>query len=383
MEYRNIGTTGMSASIVGLGTEQLDGRPYEEVEDVVHAAMERGVNIMDLFMPGEEIRRNIGRTIAGKRDRWLIQGHLCSVLCDGQYDATRDPAVCRWAFEDLLRCLGTDYIDFGMLYFMDSDEAFEQVFETELIDYVLDLKRQGILRSIGAGSHNPAVARRLVETGVVDLLMFSVNPVFDMMPSGSHIVHMMENASFSFRRAEDLEPARAELYRLCERRGVAITAMKTLGAGKLLSPVHSPFARALSVGQCIHYALTRPAVVSALIGCTGREEVLEATRYSDLSEAERDYSTVVSALPGTFEGMCMYCGHCRPCPAGIDVADTLHCLDVALLDETNVPPALAERYEALPVRASGCDACGECERRCPFGVPVVQKMRQAAQRFGS
>ncbi len=383
MEYRSIGKTGMSAGVVGLGTEHLDFRPYEAVDEVVGAAMERGINIMDLFMPGEEVRRNIGRAIAGRRDRWLIQGHFGSVMCDGQYDVTRDPAVCRWSFEDLLRCLNTDYIDFGMLFFMDSDEAFEKVFETELIGYVLDLKRKGSIRAIGASSHNPAVARRVVETGVVDLLMFSINPAFDMMPSGSDIVDMLDDAYFSSRRAENVEHSRAELYRLCERKGVAITVMKTLGAGKLLSPVHSPFARGLSVGQCIHYALTRPAVVSALIGCKNREEVLEATRYPDLSDAERDYSPVVSAIPGTFEGVCMYCSHCLPCPSGIDVAAVNRCLDIAALDESNIPADVVRQYESLSARASDCTACGSCEGRCPFAVPVVRKMRQAAQRFGS
>ena len=75
---------------------------------------------------------------------------------------------------------------------------------------------------------------------------------------------------------DGMDPDRTYLYRLCESRGIAITTMKTLGAGKLLTPEFSPFEKPLTVGQCIHYALTRPAVVSTLIGCSTREQVLEA-----------------------------------------------------------------------------------------------------------
>ena len=50
--------------------------------------------------------------------------------------------------------------------------------------------------------------------------------------------------------------------------------MKTLGAGKLLSPEHTPFQKPMTAAQCIHYALTRPAVASGMLGCKTREEVL-------------------------------------------------------------------------------------------------------------
>ncbi|CAK7069915.1 MAG: hypothetical protein DELT_01818 [Desulfovibrio sp.] len=52
MKYRPIGKTGMAASIIGLGAEHLDNKPYELVAEVVHAALEQGINMMDVFMPG-------------------------------------------------------------------------------------------------------------------------------------------------------------------------------------------------------------------------------------------------------------------------------------------------------------------------------------------
>jgi len=64
-----------------------------------------------------------------------------------------------------------------------------------------------------------------------------------------------------------IDPIRNQLYQLCEQKEVAITVMKPLGAGKLLSKEHTPFKKPLTLAQCIHYALSRPGVASVLPGC--------------------------------------------------------------------------------------------------------------------
>lgn len=379
MEYRQIGRTGLQAGVVGLGCEHLDGKPYAVVEETIHAALDNGINLMDLFMPGEEVRSNIGRALAGRRDRMMIQGHICSVDLNQQYDISRDPAVCRRYFETLLRCLRTDYIDFGMLFFVDSAADYSAAFESDILEYAQDLKRRGVIRAIGASSHNPVTARRIVESGVVDLLMFSINPAFDMMPPDSELEKMIGAPG---ELMTGMNPVRAELYRLCEQRGVGITVMKSLGAGKLISPEHTPFCKPLTIAQCIHYALTRPAVVSALVGCCSAAQVREAVGYLELSDAERDYAPIVGSRRNDFKGNCVYCNHCRPCPAGIDIAAVNKYLDIAKLEESTIPPSIAQHYRALEHTASQCIGCGSCEKRCPFGVPVIENMKLAARLFG-
>ena len=377
MIYRPIGKTGMSASIIGLGTEHLDNRPYEQCEEVIEAALEAEINIMDVFMPGTPVRDNISKALKGRRDKVLIQGHIGSVDIREQYDRTRDVPTCKKYFENLLRSFHTDYIDLGMMFFIDTEEDFKGVFETDYISYVQQLKQEGKIRAIGASSHDPATAARIVETGVVELLMFSTNPAFDMLPSDVYIPSVMgekiDGAQFS-----GIDPKRAHLYRLCESRGVGITTMKTLGAGKLVSPEFSPFTKQLTVGQCIHYALTRPAVVSTLIGCKTRDEVQTAVNYLNLSEDERDYSEAIGTYKGGFSGECAYCNHCLPCPAGIDIAATIKMLDVAKLGK-DVPAKTSAQYAASPHQASECIECGSCEDKCPFQVQVIENMRNAAR----
>ena len=379
MIYRPIGKTGMSASIIGLGGEHLDNKPYETVERVIHAALERGVNMMDVFMPGEPVRQNIGRALAGRRDKVLIQGHIGSTDINQQYDISRELKTIQKYFENLLRCLNTDYIDFGMLFFIDSEKDFTDVFEGDSLPYALELKKQGKIRALGASSHNPVIARKVVETGLIDLLMFSINPAFDMAGPDTYVLDYLEGKVDIEKK---LDPSRAALYRLCEQKGTAITVMKTLGAGKLLSPEFTPFDRSLSVTQCIHYALTRPAVVSVLIGCASVEQVSEAVHYLDAGEEEKDYSAIIERFQGNMKGSCVYCNHCLPCPSDINIADLNKYLDIALLDEKNIPPSVASHYRALQHHGSECIACGSCEERCPFAVQVIRNMRKAASLFG-
>lgn len=381
MEYRALGRTGMEAGVIGLGCEHLDGKPYEQTREVIDAALGQGVNIIDVFMPGDEVRRNIGRALGTRRRDVIIQGHIGSVDLNQQYDISRDPEICRDYFERLLRHLNTDYIDIGMLFFVDGDDHFESVFHGGIAEYAQKLKQQGTIRAIGASSHDPATALRVVETGLVDVLMFSVNPAFDLTPAGVNVLESLENG-FDPGALYGADPLRQKLYRTCESMGVAITVMKTYGAGKLLSREHTPFGSPMTPAQCIHYALSRPAVASAMIGCQTREEVLEAAGYLAATDDERDYSAALRSGMRDFRGNCVYCNHCRPCPAGIDIAAVTRYLDIAVLDEANIPPSVRQHYLSLEARASACVECGSCEERCPFGVGVMANMRRAAAIFG-
>ena len=377
MLYRPIGKTGMSASIIGLGAEHLDNRPYAQVEEVIDAALEYDVNIIDVFMPGTPVRDNISKALKGRRDKVLLQGHIGSVDIREQYDRTRDVPACRKYFENLLRSFKTDYIDLGMMFFIDNEDDFKGVFETGFITYVQQLKQDGKIRAIGASSHNPEMAARVVDTGTIELLMFSTNLAYDMLSPDINVLDYMgskiDNAQF-----RGIDPKRAHLYELCENKGVAITTMKTLGAGKLISPDFSPFTKPLTVGQCIHYALSRPAVVSTLIGCRSRSEVLDAVHYLDLTDEERDFASAIPSLKGSLSGKCMYCNHCLPCPAQIDIAAVTKLLDIAALDEHHIPEQIRAQYAACSHLASECIECGACETRCPFGVQVIENMRRAA-----
>lgn len=380
MIYREIGRTGRRAGVIGLGCEHLDRKPYEQVKETIDAALEVGINHLDVFMPGREVRENIAKALGARRADVSIQGHIGSTDIREQYDISRDLPTVKTYFEDLLR-LFDGFIEFGMMFFIDTEEAFKSVFETEFAAYASTLKARGEIGHIGFSSHNPAIAKRVIETGLPEMMMFSINLAFDLCPAERYALDELEHG-FDASAFRGLDPERAALYTLCEQKGIGITVMKTFGAGKLMSPEHSPFQPPMTSAQCIHYALTRPAVSSVMLGCKSRAEILDSVRYLDLSDEERDYTPLLGALRNDFRGRCVYCGHCQPCPSEIDIATVSKYLDIARLNEAETPPSIRSHYAQLPHHGGECVSCGNCEERCPFGVPIIENMSEAARIFG-
>ena len=266
MRYRKLGNTGLLASEIGLGAEWLERHNAEEVKAVIDCCEENGINILDCWMAEPNVRTNIGAAIKGRRDKWIIEGHIGSTWQNGQYVRTRELIKVKEAFSDLLSRLGTDYIDLGMIHYVDKEEEFEKIYAGEFMEYVRELKKDGTIRHIGLSTHNPAVAKRAALSGEIEVLLFSVNPAFDLLPDNEDITKYFEESTYAD-ASGGISPEREELYRICEQRGVAINVMKGYAGGRLFDEKRSPFGVALTPVQCLHYALTRPAVASVMAGC--------------------------------------------------------------------------------------------------------------------
>lgn len=380
MRYRELGNTGLQVSEIGLGAEWLERHTEEEVKAVIQRCESYGINILDCWMSNPEVRTKIGNAICGHREKWVIQGHFGSTWQEGQYVRTRDLPKVKEAFQDLLTRLQTDYIDLGMIHFVDSEAEFRRVMEGEFLAYVKEQKEKGVIRHTGMSTHNPHVAKLAALSGEIEMLLFSVNPAFDLLPPSEDL-----NDYFVESYGEGLagiDPLREELYKLCEQRGVGITVMKGYAGGRLFDARTSPFGVALTPVQCLHYALTRPAVASVLVGYDTPAHVDAAVAYEDATEEERDYASVLAKAPRhAYSGQCTYCGHCAPCPAGIDIAMVNKLYDLAAM-QPEVPATVRAHYQALSATAADCIACGGCETRCPFGVPVVERMEKAKALLG-
>ena len=276
--------------------------------------------------------------------------------------------------------LNTDYIDIGMIHYVDSPELWHTIESGGVLNYALELKAEGKIKHIGVSSHNPLAALEAVKSGKVEVLMFSVNPCYDLLPGTDDVEKLWAEESYK-KPLLNLDPKRAELYETCQRLGVGITVMKAFGGGDLLSE-YSPAGKALTAVQCLHYALTRPAVAAVMSGARTMEELKASLDYEKASEAEKDYAEVFASFPKiSWEGHCMYCGHCAPCPKGIDVANVTKFLNLAKA-QGEVPETVREHYAALKAHAGDCIACGACAKRCPFAVDPVANMKEAKEVFG-
>ena len=380
MNYRTLGRTGLRVSEIGMGCEGLVDKSYNQVLEFVDKMEELGINCIDLYSPNPEMRSNLGKALTGRRDKFILQSHLCSIWENGQYLRTRDIKKVKAGFEDMLRRLDTNFIDIGMIHYSDALSDWREIVDGPVMAYARELKKAGKIGCIGLSSHNPEVAQAAVDSGLIDVLMFSVNPCYDLQPAGEDVEQLWAEAAYE-KPLVNMDPQRQALYESCQRLGVGVTVMKAFGGGDLLSQ-YSPAGVALTPFQCLHYTLTRPGVACVMAGARTVEELVQSAAYEEAPDSEKDYAAAFAAMPKiSWEGHCMYCGHCAPCPRGIDVASVTKFLNLAKA-QGQVPETVREHYAVLPHHAGECVACGACEKRCPFSVSILENMRRAAEIFG-
>lgn len=380
MKYRKLGKTGIMVSEIGFGGEWLERHDEAESVELLKYAHEKGINIVDCWMPDPKSRDIIGRAMEGCRDSWYVQGHIGSTWQNGQYVRTRDMKYVRPAFEDLLRRFHSDYVDLGMIHYIDSMEDWDKAMNGDYLDYVHDLHEKGVIKHIGLSTHNPKIGKLAAETGFIEMILFSINPAFDMRPATENLDLLFEG--YDKGDYSGIDPERAEFYQLCEERGIGLTVMKGFFGGRLFQKEQSPFGVAFTPTQLIHYALTRPGVSSILCGYDLKEQVDEAVHYEEAGDDEKDYASVIASAPlHSYSGQCTYCGHCKPCPSDIDIALVNKFYDLASA-QISVPESVMEHYKALTHTASECIGCRSCESRCPFGVEIASRMEKTAQLFG-
>lgn len=381
MKYRTLGATGLKVSEIGMGCEGFAEENCAMTRKLFDAAEEFGVNYFDLYASNPAVRKAVGDAMRGRRDKFIAQSHICSNWKDGQYFRTRKVPEVKAGFEDSLKLLQTDYIDVGTIHYCDALDDWDVIANGGVLDYVNGLKKSGAIRHIGLSSHNPQVALKAVESGAIEVLMFSVNPCYDLQPASEDVEQLWAPENYEG-TLTNMDADRQNLYETCQRRGVAITVMKCFGGGDLLSAELSPAGVALTVNQCIHYALTRPAVAVVLAGAHSVEQFKESLAYEDATDAEKDFAQAFAAFPRiSWSGHCMYCNHCLPCVKKIDIAYVTKFLNLAAAQK-NIPETVREHYSALKHHAGECIQCGACETRCPFGVQIRANMRAAAQTFG-
>ena len=193
MDKRQLGDTGIEVSPLGLGTVKFgrnQGVKYPQgfelpdeafLSDLLALAKDLGINMLDTAPAYGLSEERLGRLLQGQRRDWVIVGKAGEEFTDGQSAYNFAPQHFEKSITRSLQRLQTDYIDVFMLH---SDGNDVENLSDEIIETLLDFKKRGLVRAVGASTKTVDGGLRTLEHLDVVMAMYTADyqdekPVLD------------------------------------------------------------------------------------------------------------------------------------------------------------------------------------------------------------
>jgi len=335
MEKRTLGRTGLQVTAIGFGGLPMQRCTLDEAGPVLHAALDAGINFVDTARAYTDSEEKIGRHIAARRREYYLASKSMA----------RDRAGMASDIDKSLATMKTDLIDLYQIHNIKKREDLDKVLAPGgALEALLDAQKAGKIGHIGITGHNMGFLVEALKTGLFSTVQAPFNCV--------------EN------QAEE------ELFPLARKENIGIIVMKPLGGGQIDNP-----------DLALRYILGRD-ITTAIPGMDEvrhvEENLAALKNYRPLTAAEQaELDRLVKEIGAKF---CRRCGYCLPCTAGIDIPTTF----IFHLQYTRygMKTAIPGRYAGLPAKASECTQCGVCEQRCPYDIPIRERMKQVAADLG-
>lgn len=349
MQKRCLGKTGLDVSIIGFGGIKLPGVDEDMTTEVLNKALDMGINFFDTARGYGDSEIKIGKAISHRRKEYFI--------CTKSHVKTAEQM--KKEIEQSLTNLKTDYIDVYLLHSLRLPEQYETVMSSNgALSALKEAKSQGLIKHIGFSSHRYRETMKLgIESGEFEVIMVAYNILNDELVD------------------EDVMP-------LAKENDMGVIVMKPLAGGALASPPEEvDFAGKITVSatQALRFVLANDAVTLAIPGMTKVSELIENVQVGNTfqqmsADEKRELIEAAEALGKEF---CRGCGYCLPCPNEIKIPVILRHL--GYYTKYGLKDWARGRYSMVEVKADECGECGECEDKCPYELPIIEKLKQAHQ----
>ncbi len=351
MEKRRLGRTDIMASRLGFGGMTIPRVSKKEAVATLQKALDLGVNFIDTaaaYGRGDS-EEKIGQVMKTRR-------HEC-FLSSRTKDA--DKAGMARAIDKSLRRLKTDQIDVYGSHDVSTQARYDLLLGPgRAIEALQKARDAGKIRFIGVTTHNWALARKMIQTDLLDAMLITYN--------------------ISNREADGwVIPAAKE-------RDVGLFVMKVFGNSRLLRLTPTDEDRHPTVRECLRFALANDDLPVILTGAKSPEEIAEnaaiVEEFEGMSEEEgaelRAFGDRLS------RGYCYGCDYCMPCPAEIEIPRIMRILQYRERLSWEWPQITAQ-YRSFERNFQDCTDCGQCEERCPQNIPVREWLKKAHQSLGA
>ena len=353
--YNKLGRTGYEISDISFGSSNL----RVGQEDLVHLAMDRGINYFDTAesYARTQSETTLGRALKGKRDQVVITSKTMT-----EADTGADELMSR--LEASLGRLQTDYVDIFMNHAVNDIEV---VRNPEWHAFIDKAKEQGKIRFSGVSGHAGHLIECLdyvFDNDLVDAVLVAHN--FGQDPK---FYERITRSIDWIATQEDLPRVLAK----GKEKNVGITVMKTQHGARLNDMRPYETGEATTSQAALRWVLTNPHVDAAVITMNTAEKIdeyLGASGYRELAAGDMDLLETYAQVTGS--SYCVnVCSDCEgSCPYDVPIAEVLRTRMYAV-DYRDTAMARDE-YRLLKTNAEACLTCsGEpCANACTHGIAI-------------
>lgn len=388
MKYREFGSTGFRVSALGLGCMRLPTVKYipKKVDtkksiSLIRNAVDQGINYIDTawlyHFRGSE--RVVGLALqGGYREKVHLVTKLFMPLVRKEADFDK-------FLDKQLEKLQTDYLDTYLFHGLNRD-GFDKVIRLNLIDKMLEAKRQGKIKYIGFSFHDTLpVFKEIIDEFDWDVTQIQYN--------------YMDTAI----------QATEEGLKYAAEKNIAVVIMEPVKGGQLANPpkeardvMAKSTVQRSAVDWALQYLWNRPEISVVLSGMGSQKMLDENCRSADMSgihSLTEDELQTINELVQIYRKNilvpCTACQYCMNCPSGVNIPQNFAILNNAFLEKHFYYRwKVKQSYKKLAItqeklnqektngNASLCTECGICVPKCPQGIDIPEELSKVSMVFG-
>jgi predicted aldo/keto reductase-like oxidoreductase len=323
-EMRRLGKTNIVVNEIGLGGIPIQRGDSNTVHDILSEMISRGLNVIDTARGYTVSEEYLGQALKGRRHKFV----LFTKSMARTYDAMKQD------IKTSLNNLQTNYIDLYQCHNLKATDDYSGA-----IRALKEAKESGLIGHIGVTSHSFDFLMSIIDNTEFETIQFPYNII---------------------------EPIAEVLFEKAKARDIGVIVMKPLAGG------------AIDNGQiALKFILNNESVSVAIPGMGSAEEVIKNSSVKPGTFTNDELIYIDQIRNELNEDFCRRCGYCLPCTEGIDIPSCF--LFEGYYKRYNLKVWAKERYNSLVVKPDKCIACGKCEKRCPYNLKIIEKLKRVKE----
>jgi predicted aldo/keto reductase-like oxidoreductase len=343
--------------------ERLGAIDEEKSIEMIDYAIDHGINYFDSAYPyhGGKSETILGKAIQNRRDQVILTTKSPIRNIDAPDDFER-------ILDEQLGKMSISYLDFYLLHGLNR-KSWTKAIEFGALKFLDDIRRDGRVKFVGFSFHDDVrIFKEIIDAYDWTICQIQYNYFDENYQAGK----------------EGLQYANAK--------SIGVVIMEPLRGGRLTEKIPDEVQKIWdSAGQGwspaewgLRWVWNHPEVSTVLSGMSTMAQLRENIRIAE--EARPDSLSAeelktIGEVADTYRRLlkvdCTGCAYCVPCPSGVDIPSNFTLYnDFQMFKDPEKTQAFYNMMMPPEHRASACEACGECEEKCPQQIEIIENLKQ-------